>query len=189
MIWAAICVCVAILGLVPNAGSSERGNCGGHCEHSCISPQTFLYPPLPPKAHVMGQLQSLHYHTRTYQEVASALLFFIFFNLVLQVCYCMSFHCLGYTKSKSFADQDICLGDTSQKKKLSLFTVRRELHSKWSNLNWRIDLVYSLKSQQNPVDMAGFYSALSFLSSGKRSSCPRHLSLVRVNRWCVSFTN
>lgn len=42
----------------------------------------------------------------------------------------MSFHCLGYTESKSFSDQDICLGDTSQKKNLSLFTVRRELHSR-----------------------------------------------------------
>lgn len=43
-------------------------------------------------------------------------------------------------------------------KNLTLFTVRREFQSRWSNLKWRIDLVYYLKSQQNPVDMAGFYN-------------------------------
>lgn len=39
----------------------------------------------------------------------------------------MSFHCLGYTESKSFSDQDICLGDTSQKKKFILVYSKKRI--------------------------------------------------------------
>lgn len=40
---------------------------------------------------------------------------------------------------------------------LSLFTVRKELQSRRSNLKYGVDLVYYLKSQENSVAMAGLY--------------------------------